>query len=68
MKAPKLNFPITVDRFGFDYGPVRVDRIMDDPKVGVVIQLSTKREEMDIRITPGGRIKILGHDPREHST
>lgn len=62
MKKP--NYPIYVSRVGFTYGPVTVERMTDDKKRGVFIWLGTKREQMEIRVTPGGRISIYNHDKK----
>ena len=46
-------------RYGFDWGPVEVRRTADlGPKLGVVLMLITKRERLDVRVTPGGRIRV----------
>lgn len=60
MKGGEMNTRTT--RFGFEYGPVTVERICDDKKAGVFIALISKREIMEIRITPGGRISIYNHE------
>ena len=64
MKEPTVDFEIYESRVGFTYGPVTVERLCDDKKVGVFLWLGTKREQMEIRVTPGGRIKIVNHDKR----
>jgi len=57
-KQPTIDFPVDVSRVGFTYGPVTVERCCDDKRAGVFIWMGTKREQMTIRVTPGGRIKI----------
>lgn len=64
MKKPTIDFPITESKVGFTYGPVTVERLCDHKKFGVFLWLGTKREQMEIRVTPGGRIKILKHDKK----
>ena len=64
MKKPTIDFPIENTRFGFIYGPVAVERMCDSKKRGVFVWLGTKREQMEIRITPGGRIIIHNHDKK----
>ena len=61
-RSPTIDFPIETSRYGFTYGPVSVERLCDDKRAGVFIWLGTKREQMEIRVTPGGRIKIYNHE------
>lgn len=49
-------------RFGFVYGPAEVSRITDHPRTGVFIAVTTDRECMEIRVTPGGRISVYSHE------
>lgn len=44
--------------YGFEYGPVRVVRLHGDEEHGVWLQLNTEREEMDVRVTKGGRLRV----------
>jgi hypothetical protein len=60
-KAPTIDFPISVSRVGFTYGPVTVERLCDIKNRGVWLWLGTKREQMEIRVTPGGRIRVERH-------
>ena len=62
MKKPTIDFPIENTRFGFIYGPAHIERTCDDKRTGVFIGILTKREQMQIRVTPGGRIKVYSHD------
>lgn len=62
MKKPTIDFPISVSSVGFTYGPATVERCCDDKRAGVFIWVGTKREQMLIRITPGGRISIYNHE------
>ena len=43
-------------RFGFEWGPVCVERICND-KTGYYIEVITDKQTLDIRITPSGIIK-----------
>ena len=52
---------IEVTRLGFIYGEVAVERISND-KRGVWIAVISKREIMEIRVTPGGRISVYDHN------
>ena len=64
MKKPTTDFPIEDTRFGFIYGPAHVERICNDKRSGIYIAIITKREEMHIRITGGGRISVYSHDKK----
>ena len=45
-------------KFGFTWGPLTVERIASDPnRWGAVVSIMTARESIDIRVTPGGKIK-----------
>ena len=62
MKEPTIDFQIEDTRYGFVYGPVTIERCCDDKKAGVFIWMGTKREQMIIRVTPGGRISVYNHE------
>lgn len=44
-------------RFGFEWGPADVQRVFSHPKWGVIIQVETKYERIELRITPKGFIR-----------
>lgn len=48
-----------ITKFGMDWGPCDIKRLFSDSKRGVWIQVSGKRESVDIRITKGGRLRIF---------
>ncbi len=48
--------------FGFKWGPMTVTRIASDDKFGRVLEISTKHDVMQIRVTPGGKIKVESHE------
>jgi hypothetical protein len=48
-------FEIGQTRYGFTWGPVSVERVCSD-KTGVYFYIATKKNSMNIRITPGGKI------------
>jgi len=48
-------------RFGFVYGPADVSRVCDHKRWGVYLAVTTERETMEIRVTPGGRISVCDH-------
>lgn len=45
-------------KYGFRWGPCHVERICSDDKFGCVLVVSGKHEEVQIRITPGGYLRI----------
>lgn len=51
-------------RFGFVYGAAEVSRLCDT-RAGVFVAVTTERECMEIRITPGGRISVYSHGKNE---
>ena len=42
-------------RFGFNWGPAKVERAMSDDKYGVAIMVSTPYRELMVWVSPGGR-------------
>ena len=40
---------------GFRWGPLTVQMVMSDPKLGVVIDVEAGKASMTIRASPGGR-------------
>ncbi len=64
MKKPTIDFPIEETRFGFIYGPADISRLCDDKRMGVYLNILTKREQIDIRVTPGGKISVYSHEKR----
>jgi len=51
-------------RFGFVWGKTHVERICSDKRIGQLLYISADREQMEIRITPGGRISVYSHDEK----
>lgn len=45
------------DYTGFEWGPARVTRVFSDPKHGVWLVVAGAKEEIEIRVTRGGRIR-----------
>ena len=45
-------------QYGFKYGSMLVERMMEDPKFGVVISIKSKHNKIELRGTPGGRVVI----------
>lgn len=44
--------------YGFRWGPVTISRLYSDPKYGVWIGISTPRQEIAIRATPTGLLRV----------
>ena len=61
---PSIDFPIELTRFGFIYGPAHVERCCDDKRAGVFIWIGTNKQQMTIRVTPGGKISIYNHEKK----
>lgn len=51
-------FPLEETDYGFRWGPVAVERVLSDPKFGVLLSLATRKHKIELRVTPGGRILI----------
>lgn len=45
-------------QYGFAYGAADVTRICSDPKHGVWLEITTPREEVQIRVTRTGLIRV----------
>jgi hypothetical protein len=43
-------------QYGFVFGPLRVERIVAEEKIGVVIEVSTEYETYQLRASPRGRV------------
>lgn len=50
---------VTDTQTGFQWGPCRVTRLFADPKHGVWLMISGKHEQVEIRITKGGRLRVF---------
>lgn len=42
-------------KYGFQWGPLLVERAISDPKYGYVLTIQTPHGRMDVRCTPTGR-------------
>jgi len=51
-------FPGKDTQYGFSWGPAEVTRICSDPKWGVIFQIKTAKESLEIRVTPKGFIRV----------
>lgn len=46
-------------QFGFDWGAAKLSRCLSDDRYGVVITIATTGNQVvNIRVTPGGRIRV----------
>ena len=45
-------------QFGFQWGPGMVTRQCDDERWGTMICVHGKREAVEIRVTPGGSLRV----------
>jgi hypothetical protein len=59
------NFPFNETRYGFDWGPLKIERIASDPKFGVVVFVGSEREQYELRVTPKGNKVLM--TKREHA-
>lgn len=52
------------DKYGFTFGPATVERLFHTPmgveKPNVFLLVKTDREELQIKVTPTGFIRVLG--------
>lgn len=59
------DFRLEETKYGFRWGPMEIQRLMSDDKIGVVISVMTDDDEMEIRCTPKGkRITAITHPRR----
>lgn len=59
------DFKLEETKYGFRWGPIEIQRLMSDDKIGVVIAVMTETEEMEIRCTPKGkRMTAITHERR----
>jgi len=57
-QSMKKKFPLTEDVYGFRWGPMEVMRVSSGEKLGVVLQISTRREVITVRSTPTGYLRV----------
>jgi hypothetical protein len=50
-----------VTRYGFVWNGISVERICKDKRMGSFIGIYSGNEQMEIRITPGGKISVYSH-------
>ncbi len=49
---------LTETRYGFAWGPAKVDRTCSDQKWGVIVSVKGKREVAEVRVTPSGLVRF----------
>ena len=49
------HFPLVETQYGFNWGPLVVERLFSDPKFGVVIALKAGDRTVEVRVSPAGR-------------
>ena len=42
--------------YGFNWGPLEVNRLMSDPKGGFVMEVRTPYQVLEIRASPSGKV------------
>jgi len=45
-------------RYGFEWGPAKVERTASTPKWGVVASVESKSHFVQVRVTPSGQIRV----------
>ena len=49
-------FPMEETKYGFEWGPMVVERVLSDERVGVVVQVRTRGGPgFEVRVTPKGK-------------
>ena len=51
--------------YGFQWGPAHVNRNHGNDKNGVWLEVVGAKERVQIRVTPSGRIRVLGVEKKE---
>lgn len=49
------NYRFRETRYGFDYGPLKVQRVATDPKAGIIIHVGSEHKQFQVRVSPKGR-------------
>ena len=57
MPDSERTFEKTETQYGFDWGPLKVERVASDPKFGVVVWLMSKAtgQVIEVRLSPAGQ-------------
>ena len=59
---------VRVTAHGITFGPAEVVCLMSDERFGVTLLVQGKREAIEVRVTPGGRIRHAACDPLTFTT
>lgn len=57
----KEYFPCRITRYGFQWGAANVIRCTSDPKWGVMFNVETPKQRLQLRVTPKGKIVVEKH-------
>ena len=52
------DYELTETKYGFEWGPLSIERIAHNDSFGVIIYVSGKREQVEIRVTPSGLVRV----------
>jgi len=50
------NFPCRETRYGFEWGPMKIERFTSDPKFGVVVFIGSEHQQFEVLVSPKGRM------------
>ncbi len=56
-----MAYELTETKYGFRWGPVEVSRLISDERGGVLLSVMTDTQEVEIRVSPSGRVLDLRH-------
>lgn len=60
-----MDYELTETKYGFRWGPLTVERLISDPKFGVLIEVSTPMQRMEIRSSPqGSKLEVCAKGPK----
>ena len=49
------DFDLFLTKYGFRWGPFRIERVASDPRFGVVVWVGSDTEQYQVRVSPKGR-------------
>jgi len=52
------DFSFTLTRYGLKWGPLEVVRMFSDPYKGIALELATKTERLQVRVTRLGSFRV----------
>lgn len=50
----KSLYPLTLDSYGFSWGPVTVERTASGKRFGIILSIKTKHKVLEVRVSPKG--------------